>query len=83
MKGCFSDILNSLTDYVLQTLARSAALKAVDKAAGTKDATVGVFRLHLQHACRCRSIIIRMVVVQRYLFDVWLNNVQLLLKLDI
>ena len=56
LKGCLLNILNPLADKVLQTLASSAALEAVYQTTDSKDAPVAVFRLHLKHACGCRSI---------------------------
>ena len=52
LKGCLLNILNN----VLQNLASSAALEAVDQTTDSKDPPVAVFRLHLKHACGCRSI---------------------------
>ena len=40
LKGCLLDIHNPIADNVLQTLASSAALEAVDQTTDSKDAPV-------------------------------------------
>ena len=56
LKGCLLNILNPLADNVLQNLASSAALEAVDQTTDSDDAPVGAFRLHLKHTCGWKSI---------------------------